>query len=651
MDLASYFSIGLDSSRALTAQYDLTLVATSYLIAGLAGFAFIRLLIHVAEQPKGPAQTTWQVIGSVIMGLGVWSMHFVGMLAYRLPIPIGYDVLLTAVSALPAVAGSFAAIRLVGSRSHGTRALILGSIAFGGGIGAMHYSGMAAMEVNAIVRYDAILFSASIAVAVALGLVALSIAKWIVRRGDELQISASVVAAGIIGIAVAGMHYTAMASTLCYTSAAHDFSLSPYNPDILAAVTGVATLTILAAAGGALAYDRRLAREVLHREEASRRAMVSDRRLSEAMETLADDFAIFDASDKLVFWNSHFRESYCPENSDPSGLHFEVIMRGHLNRAFAADPDVDVLDRAGEIMEHHATPMSPLLWQPRPHQWALVRQRHTSDGGTVFLSTDITDVKRAELQAERANRAKTEFLHSMSHELRTPLNGVIGIAEMLLTVESIRNDPIRSNEYLNDIKGSGEHLLTLVSDMLDMAAIERGSQKMTLETFDIVKTISEIARTMQSSQGPDASIRFVAPPGPVHVQADRRAFRQVMINLISNGIHHGGGAVTIEIIARNTDRPDSPGQEDGFTRVVISDEGPGMSDDLMDMVGQPFPHAHSPHVRSTSTGSGLGLAIVSQLMSLNAGAFEIFSNPGAGTRALTCWKTARLPAKSAVAGD
>lgn len=647
MDLGSYFSVGQDASAALMAQYDLTLVGTSYLIAGLAGFSFIRLLVHVAEQPNGTGRTVWQIVGALIMGLGVWAMHFVGMLAYRLPIPIGYDAALTAVSVVPAIGGSFVAMRLVGNRTHGTRALLLGSIAFGGGIGAMHYTGMAAMEVNAIVRYDIVLFCASIGVAVALGLLALSIAKWIVRRGDELQISASVLAAGIVGFAVAGMHYTAMASTLCFASTVPDPIFRAYNPDILAALTGIATLTILAAAGGALAYDRRLAKEVLQREEASRRAMVSDRRLSEAMETLADDFAIFDAADRLVFWNTHFRDPYVPGISDPSGMQFESIMRDHLNRTFASDPDVDVMDRAGEIMAHHASPGAPLMWQPFPKEWALVRQRHTSDGGTVFLSTDITDVKRAELQAERANRAKTEFLHSMSHELRTPLNGVIGIAEMLLTVDSIRNDPIRSNEYLTDIKGSGEHLLTLVSDILDMAAIERGSHQMALETFDIVKPISEIARTMRSAHGPDVSIDFDVPDGPVHIDADRRAFRQVIINLISNGIQHGGGQVTIAI--PSDDLGSSAG--DRFTRVIVSDSGPGMSVDLLEVVGQPFPHAHSPQVRSSSTGSGLGLAIVSQLMHLNAGKFEIFSEEMVGTRIVTSWKAARVNAKVELAGD
>ncbi|MEC9265624.1 MAG: MHYT domain-containing protein [Pseudomonadota bacterium] len=647
MDLGSYFSIGQDASLALTAQYDLTLVAASYLIAGLAGFSFIRLLVHVAEQPNGPGRTVWQIAGALIMGLGVWSMHFVGMLAYRLPIPVGFDATLTAASVVPAIAGSFVAMNLVGNRTHGTRALMVGAIAFGGGIGAMHYTGMAAMQVNAIVRYDVILFSASIAVAVALGLLALSIAKWIVRRGDELQISASVLAAGIVGFAVAGMHYTAMASTLCFSATVPNPVFQAYNPDILAALTGVATVTILATAGGALAYDRRLAHEVLQREAASRRAMVSDRRLSEAMETLADDFAIFDASDRLVFWNSHFREAFTPGVSDPSGMQFEAIMRDHLNRTYASDPDVDVMDRAGEIMEHHASPNAPLMWQPFPKEWALVRQRHTSDGGTVFLSTDITDVKRAELQAERANRAKTEFLHSMSHELRTPLNGVIGIAEMLLTVDSIRNDPVRSTEYLTDIKASGEHLLTLVSDILDMAAIERGSHQMALETFDIVKSISEIARTMRSAHGPDVSITFDVPDEPVRITADRRAFRQVIINLISNGIQHGGGQVSIEISPEGPNDPD----EEQFIRVIVSDTGPGMPGELLDVVGQPFPHAHSPQIRSSSTGSGLGLAIVSQLMHLNAGKFEIFNGEMAGTRTITSWKMARINAKVELAGD
>ncbi|MEQ8442917.1 MAG: MHYT domain-containing protein [Alphaproteobacteria bacterium] len=646
MNFNSYFAFDYDPSRVLMAQYDLTLVAASYLIAGLAGFSFIRLLIHVAEQPTGAGRIVWQAMGALIMGVGVWAMHFVGMLAYRLPIPIIYDLTQTVLSILPAIAGSFVAIRLVGNRDVSGKSLLLGAVALGSGIGAMHYSGMAAMRLNAVVRYDLALFGASIIVAVALGLLALLIASWIVRRGDELQISASIAAAGIVGLAVAGMHYTAMLSTLCLAGGVSGPAESAINPDLLAAATGIAALSILAAAGGALAYDRRLTREVLQREEASRRALVSDQRLSEAMETLADDFAIFDSSDRLVFWNTHFQQSFIPDISNPTGMHFEQIVRAHLLRSFGSDPDADVPERVGEIMNHHAHPDAPLLWQPVPDQWALVRQRQTSDGGTVFLMTDISDVKRAELAAEQANQAKTEFLHSMSHELRTPLNGVIGTSEMLLNIDTIRGDQNRLMEYLNDIRSSGRHLLSLVTDILDMAAIERGTHTVSPETFDVTQALSEIVRTVRSAHGSDGVIEFAPPQQAVHIHADRRAFRQVITNLLTNAIQHGGGQGVLEISTQ-----EATDLGDGTVRIVVSDQGPGIPSVLLEEIGQPFPHAHTPLLRNEVAGSGLGLAIVCQLMPLNGGRLEVISAEGAGTCMVTHWVASHADAEMEIQRD
>jgi NO-binding membrane sensor protein with MHYT domain len=198
----------------LAGAYDFSLVLASYAIAALAAYAGLMICDRIAAARHSRERWSWIVAGSVVMGFGVWTMHFIGMIAFTLPIPVGYDVSVTAASLLPAAVASGCALHVIGVHGHGRLRYIVAGALIGAGIGAMHYTGMAAMRMDAVIRYDPALFVLSIVVAVALGITALYASDFKPRiLGAAAERARRPLAAALIGLAITGMHYTAMEAT------------------------------------------------------------------------------------------------------------------------------------------------------------------------------------------------------------------------------------------------------------------------------------------------------------------------------------------------------------------------------------------------------------------------------------------------------
>jgi NO-binding membrane sensor protein with MHYT domain len=175
MTLSNYFALNVDPSQALPETYNWGLVLLSYLVAVLGSYAFLQFATRIAELRDAGLRYSWLVIGAIAMGGGIWAMHFIGMLAHILPIPVAYDPWITALSIVPAILGAGVALHVVARPVITTSRLLIGGTLMGAGIGAMHYTGMMAMQLNALVRYDPTLFAASIVVAVLLAVLALQV--------------------------------------------------------------------------------------------------------------------------------------------------------------------------------------------------------------------------------------------------------------------------------------------------------------------------------------------------------------------------------------------------------------------------------------------------------------------------------------------
>src|SRR5258708_37761006 len=195
----------------LTPHYDLSLVVASVLIASFASYVALDLSKRVRDANRRVA-ATWWVGGSIAMGTGIWSMHFVGMLAFSLPIALGYTGRLTFVSWAAAVAVSAVALGLAGRGSLTLARLAGGSLAMSAGICAMHYTGMAALNMLPPIQWSAALVTASAAVAVAASMAALLIFFWLQGVSKHPELTNQVSSATVMRRADSGMHYPGYAA-------------------------------------------------------------------------------------------------------------------------------------------------------------------------------------------------------------------------------------------------------------------------------------------------------------------------------------------------------------------------------------------------------------------------------------------------------
>ena len=227
----------------LTPRYDPSLVIASVLIASLASYVALDLAKRVRAADRRVA-LTWWVGGSVAMGTGIWSMHFVGMLAFSLPIALGYTRLLTFVSWVAAVAVSVVALGLAGRGSLTLMRLAGGSLAMGAGICAMHYLGMAALDMSPPIDWSASLVAASAAVAVLASAVALIIFFGLRLVSRRHELAYQVAAAAVMGLAISGMHYTGMAAA-GFREDSVCLSATVLSSSSLSLLVGAAAVTVL----------------------------------------------------------------------------------------------------------------------------------------------------------------------------------------------------------------------------------------------------------------------------------------------------------------------------------------------------------------------------------------------------------------------
>ncbi|KAA5602848.1 PAS domain-containing sensor histidine kinase [Blastochloris sulfoviridis] len=284
------------------------------------------------------------------------------------------------------------------------------------------------------------------------------------------------------------------------------------------------------------------------------------------------------------------------------------------------------------------------------HVWVEMRCRPLEDGvphGTrrqvVAVTRDISERKRQEktldlarCEAERANRAKTRFLATMTHELRTPLNAIIGFAEILINERRMPLDAQKRGDYARLIHESGHHLLGVVNGILDVSRIESGNFDVLAEPFAL-KPVVDGCCEMMALKAQAAGLSLVADVDDrlPEIVADRRALKQILINLISNAVKFTkpGGTVTVRAAI-----------EGGDVCLAVADTGIGIDAADLPRLGAPFFQCGSAYDRPFE-GSGLGLSVVKGLVELHGGRLEIASRLGEGTLV-----TVRLPRDGESAG-
>jgi PAS domain S-box-containing protein len=325
MDLAgiyTLFSPPSDPNLLASGQYDLRLVALSVLVAIFASWMALRLTSHSDQKTTPALRAVALITGTLSLGAGVWAMHFIGMLAFSV-CAVTYDPAITLWSMLPSIGASALALHLIGGREIRPWQLIGGGVAVGAGIGAMHYTGMAAMQMAPALRYDPVMFGISIIVAVVLAILAL----WVRFRLRKMLVSAVV-----MGLAISGMHYTGMAAA---RFVGHVPAGTTTNAGLLALIVSVTTIAftlLVTFINGALRY-----------REMYRRLQDRDARMRALFTTAADGLVIFDAAGLIADCNASAEKIFGRERAQIVGHNLNALISGSVGlrsgEAVAVRPD------------------------------------------------------------------------------------------------------------------------------------------------------------------------------------------------------------------------------------------------------------------------------------------------------------------------
>lgn len=633
--MTSYFqflSPGQDPSIAYLGTYDPALVSVSVLTAVFASFMALQLSGRISQAPSLAKKAIWLAPGSLAMGGGVWAMHFIGMLAFSLPCGISYDPLITLFSMAPGILASAVALWIISRPQLSAMTLGLGGTLMGGGIGTMHYSGMAAMRLDAVIYYSPVLFTLSIGVAILLAIMALH-AKFVLHNQNTglPGWALSLLSAIFMGGAVSSMHYIAMEAAYFIPVGDTTANAPGIAPTTLAVGIGTVTIMVVALTLAATILAKhletiaKLENEIQERE----RAEAQIQRLSRAVEQSPAGVILTDMNANIEYVNSRFTEMTGYILKDLVGKTPRILKSGHTSQQ--------------EYSHLWATISRGQEWRGEVYNkrkdgsfyWAIlsittVRDANGAPINYLGIQEDITETKAAmtalqdaKEDAEYANHVKSQFLASMSHELRTPLNAIIGFSEMIM---SEMFGPVGNSKYLEynkDIHDSGQHLLELITDILDMSKIESGNLQLNESSVEISR-IAQACQKLVSSRANDKDISLLSDlpdPSPV-VMADSVRLKQIFINLLTNSVKYTPRGGNISMALAIDDR--------GGLQISIADTGIGMTKEDIPRALEPFSQI-ADIMSAPSEGVGLGLYLTRSLVEMHGGELRIDSTLGHGT--------------------
>lgn len=359
-------------------------------------------------------------------------------------------------------------------------------------------------------------------------------------------------------------------------------------------------------------------RDISERQQSEIKLQRFQQRLVDAIEAMDDAFALFDANDRLSLYNLRFTELF-PLQGDTVriGMPFASFIREIAMQGLYAVPAENRENWLTERIEAHRRANGSTEIPYADGRWLRATERHTREGGTVVIWSDVTHLKQALIAADHGSQAKSEFLARMSHELRTPLNAILGFAQVLKTggKQPLSDDQC---EYVDHILHGGRHLLGLINEILDLSSIEAGKLAIELETVELGPLLRE-SLTLIGPLTANRQIELkVSDADGIALIADRKRLKQVLLNLLSNAIKYNRdrGEVRLEIATTST-----------LVRLNISDTGRGIPPALAERVFSLFDRLDASHTE----GTGIGLAITRRLVELMGGSIGFTSTPEIGT--------------------
>ncbi|HEX4427209.1 MAG TPA: MHYT domain-containing protein [Terriglobales bacterium] len=610
------------TNTALTGSYDKGLVVLSVVLSVCASYAALDIGGRAASA-RGRLRLVWLSGGAFAMGLGIWSMHYIGMLAYRMPIPVDYHWPTVVLSLCCAIAASAISLFVGSQRRISLLSIPLAGMVIGVGIAAMHYVGMAAMRLQAMCHYSAPLVILSVVLAMLISVVALQVAVRL-RHRAPLQKWKKLVGALLLGAGIPIMHYIGMAAAT--------FTVSDMPPDLrhTVDVSSLGIVGITAVTGMVLGLA--VVSSIVDRFLAQALALESSEQMLRALiDHLPDFIYVKDTESRFVVANMSLARDLGLETPEAliGKTDFDFYPEKLASSFFADEQNVIhsglvLLDQEEPVMDHEGK-INPVLTTKVP-----LRDRSGRITGIAGVGRDITQrkkvesaMRKAQEAAEAANRTKSEFLANMSHEIRTPMNGIIGMAELVLDTDLTTEQ----RQDLTLLKQSADSLLDIINDILDFSKIEANRLDLEWIEFALQDFLSATTKALAlaASQKKLILTCHCAPNVPGELIGDPGRLRQILVNLIGNAIkftEHGSITLGVDL--------DSQEGEQYILHFSVRDTGLGIPAEQQKLIFTAFTQA-DPSTTRKFGGTGLGLTISSRLVELMGGKIWVESQIGEGS--------------------
>ena len=613
----------------LHASHDPALVALSVAVAVFASYTSLDLASRV-NVAGGRGRAVWLIGAAVALGGGIWSMHFIAMLAFSLGMPIAYDEGMTIASLIAAVAVAGIGLSVVNCWPKPRSALLAAGAFTGVGVAVMHYTGMMAMQMNAAIAYDPALVAASVAIAVVAAIVALWLAFNIKRLWSRL------VAALVMGAAIAAMHYTGMAATIFTPIAgAAQAPLVATSPYVLAAAVAAATIVIMALGIVAALVDRYLA---FHAAE--HRSLISN--VPGAVYRCRGDWTAIFMSDAIKEMTGYEPADFVTHRS----VQFADLIHPEDREHTWTAAEKAIAERRSYAIEYRAIDRHGV------QRWFLDKAMplFDADGHVTFIDGvifDVTDRKQAELALQDTNAKLREAMDKLarqerfammgqiaatvSHELRNPL-GAIQTSLFTIGKTSTEKDNPLIRRALERAERGVQRCDAIVHELLDF--VRQKELDRTTAAFDLW-----LRETLDEHALPAGVVVERDFRAGIELPFDRERLRRCLVNLLDNAAQaltgadwNPPGGRELRIIVRSE-------QAGPHVKLSVLDNGPGIPADVL-------PRIFEPLFTTKNFGVGLGLPTVRQIIELHGGTIAADSRAGEGA-AFTIWLP-RGPAAVAV---